>query len=502
MKSKRQGESAMLKKIQKILRMIVVTAAVSMGTAGTAQAVLRQPDVVYFGMVSGASSGSIITIMLDAASALASCAVRPDLKYACRVPIDAIGQRLMGTARTGDEVTIAIDGVVAAKTILPAFGTVVKLGIAKRTVEEWAKLHPGDDGSGDLNGNGVTDLEEFLAGKDPAAAPIVSLSTLTDNATTKNPVLNVAGTVSGVDAGLKTLTVNGTKATVTADGAFSAALVLTEGPNVITVEAVDNADRKRVETRTITLDRTAPELTVALAADNSITDQIVSTITGSVDPTSTVTVKLNNNSPLVAIMDKNMFSGTVNLASGMNTIQITSTDPAGNISSAKRTITYDNTVPSLAITLPAQDVLVTAPTITIAGTVSGSLATASVLITTGTGTYTPTVASGRFSQVITLPTEGMYSIAVTATDTAGNTSTVVRNVIYIVLGDLDEDGDVDVFDAVKALRIASGLATPTPLEAERADVAPLVDGKPQPDGKIDIGDVIVILRRAVGLTFW
>jgi hypothetical protein len=34
------------------------------------------------------------------------------------------------------------------------------------------------------------------------------------------------------------------------------------------------------------------------------------------------------------------------------------------------------------------------------------------------------------------------------------------------------------------------------------DVAPLVAGKPQPDGKITMGDVVVILRKSIGLVIW
>ena len=44
--------------------------------------------------------------------------------------------------------------------------------------------------------------------------------------------------------------------------------------------------------------------------------------------------------------------------------------------------------------------------------------------------------------------------------------------------------------------------TPTASDLAHGDVAPLVSGNPQPDGKIDIGDVVVILRRAAGITNW
>ena len=68
-------------------------------------------------------------------------------------------------------------------------------------------------------------------------------------------------------------------------------------------------------------------------------------------------------------------------------------------------------------------------------------------------------------------------------------------------GDLD-GGGVSITDALRALRISAGLITPAADDLAKGDVAPLVNGKPQPDGIIDIGEVVVILRRAVGVVSW
>lgn len=72
----------------------------------------------------------------------------------------------------------------------------------------------------------------------------------------------------------------------------------------------------------------------------------------------------------------------------------------------------------------------------------------------------------------------------------------------VLSGDMNADNNVDIMDALKALHIAAGLETTTSDDIVHGDVAPLVDGRPQPDGKIDIGDVVVILRKAVGLVSW
>jgi hypothetical protein len=54
-------------------------------------------------------------------------------------------------------------------------------------------------------------------------------------------------------------------------------------------------------------------------------------------------------------------------------------------------------------------------------------------------------------------------------------------------------------DALKSLRFAMKVETPSANDILHGDVAPLVNGVPQPDGLINLGDTIVTLRRVVGL---
>ena len=58
----------------------------------------------------------------------------------------------------------------------------------------------------------------------------------------------------------------------------------------------------------------------------------------------------------------------------------------------------------------------------------------------------------------------------------------------------------DIGDALRALKIAAGLITPTTNDLAHGDVAPLdSSGNPKGDGKIDTYDVIGILRMSLGL---
>ena len=76
-----------------------------------------------------------------------------------------------------------------------------------------------------------------------------------------------------------------------------------------------------------------------------------------------------------------------------------------------------------------------------------------------------------------------------------------------VTGDLNNDGAVNVFDALLTLQYAVGLIEHTPENIAKylaaADVAPLdATGKPKGDGTVNVFDALAILRHAVNLDTW
>lgn len=64
----------------------------------------------------------------------------------------------------------------------------------------------------------------------------------------------------------------------------------------------------------------------------------------------------------------------------------------------------------------------------------------------------------------------------------------------------DPFGGLVLADALAALKIAAGIDAPTAQNLLDYDLAPLVNGATASDGKIDLFDVLVILRQAVGLS--
>jgi hypothetical protein len=69
-------------------------------------------------------------------------------------------------------------------------------------------------------------------------------------------------------------------------------------------------------------------------------------------------------------------------------------------------------------------------------------------------------------------------------------------------GDIDGDGTVTIADALLALKSYVGLAALTADQISNGDVSPLVNGIPASDGTINLGDVVVILRKTVGALTW
>ena len=344
--------------------------------------------------------------------------------------------------------------------------------------------------------------------------PVLTVSTLANGSFTNNATLNISGTVKGAVSSIKSVTVNGQAVPVDAGGAFSTAVTLIAGPNTITLVATNDAGITTTDgPRSITYDPNAPVVTVATPDDNSYSNVSPLTISGAINETAAVTVAVNGGAPQAAVITGATFAASFILTPGINTLTIVGADQAGNLGTAKRTVTYDPDKPNLAITDPPQDLTTSQSSLTIKGTVSDAQTAVTLVLAVDGQTYTPAVTDGSFSQLITFTSGKTCNVVVIAIDQAGNSATAQRNIIHAVSvakipGDADNDGVVTVYDVRLTLEYAVGLIPHTPENDAKylatADVAPLnaLTGKPMGDGVVNVFDALTVLRKVVGLDRW
>ena len=287
--------------------------------------------------------------------------------------------------------------------------------------------------------NSFTATATDLAGNESAAsqplvivldtqAPQLAVSTLADGSYTNNETLNITGTALD-NIALHELRVNGTSVPVNADGSYSHALVLQTGANTIAIVLTDKAGNQASDSRTITLDQTVPVITIATPADNSKTKNPILEFKGSVDNEAVVELKVKD-SVYAAIMDGLNFTAAITAEYGYNTIEITAVDLAGNRSTVKRTVIFDDKQPSLAVTEPGQDIRTNQGSMAIKGTAGDELTAVTVAVSMDGQNFSPALVSGGFEQAVTFGAEKSYAVTVTATDEVGMTTSVQRNIIY------------------------------------------------------------------------
>lgn len=263
------------------------------------------------------------------------------------------------------------------------------------------------------------------------------------------------------------------KATITAPGATS--FHQSGGYYNVTVEAANEAGTTATADgatlsglRLVVKERVAPVITILSPTSGAVVTNnkqpVIFTITdengGSGVDRSSIVVLLDGNavasSTLAITAITNGFSVTYTPASalgdGEHTVAINASDNDGNAATAKSTTFKIDTVPpTLNITAPAEGLITASPSLTVRGTTNdatSSPVTISIKLN-GTDQGAVTVGSdGSFSKAITLA-EGSNTVVITATDSAGKTSSVTRTVTL--------DSSVP--------KVVSAAITPNPVDA-------------------------------------
>ncbi|EPX60078.1 Large repetitive protein [Cystobacter fuscus DSM 2262] len=333
---------------------------------------------------------------------------------------------ITGTAESGTTVTIYLDGVA--------------LGTAPVTAGSWSYALTSDlsddtydvkatarDAAGNVSPESTP--HTFTIDTVAPAAPVVS--TPTEGAYVTTPV-RIAGTaeagstvtvlVDGVPVGVATANASG-------EWTYETSAVL-DGPLEVKVTATDAANNTGSEsnTRTFIVDATVPVApVVSTPADGAFVNTRTPVITGTAEADTTVTVYLNGSVVGTAPVDGTgawNFT-TAELTDGATyTVKVTAKDAAGNISpeSNTHTVHVDVTVPvAPVVTAPDEGTLFNTRTPVITGTAEAGT-TVTVYLDGSVVDTAPVNALGNWSFTTAELSDGTYTVKVTATDAANNTS--------------------------------------------------------------------------------
>lgn len=119
------------------------------------------------------------------------------------------------------------------------------------------------------------------------------------------------------------------------------------------------------------------------------------------------------------------------LSDGSHTIKVDASDNDGNAATQKSVaFKVDTVAPTLSLTSPADGLVTNQATCTVSGTTNdttSSPVSVTVKLNSGTAEKVTVDSSGKFTKVLTLA-QGTNTITVTATDSAGKSTTIIRTV--------------------------------------------------------------------------
>lgn len=237
---------------------------------------------------------------------------------------------------------------------------------------------------------------------------------------TSGRAIEVTGNVDDLTA--TTLTIQGKTAAIPAGGGpFSVIADLVEGLNNLFMAATDSAGNASRANLSITSDTIMPVVKITVPASNSYTGKNTIAVSGTIADATATRVTINGVDAEVSVTAFTVPG--ISVSEGTNTIRATATDASGNVASDQITVISDTVPPSISVdTVPDTT---KQRTIDIKGSVADQTATT---ISIQGKTASIPAGGGAYSISIDL-TEGQNTIHISATDSAGNTSSEQRTTI-------------------------------------------------------------------------
>ena len=569
--------------------------------AGTAVARIPEPDVIFYGEAigsEGAVSTGVVSLRLSgSATPIVSYTLGSDPKannrYVLRVPLDALDPRDSGTARSGEQAGIYLDGVLLKTVTIPARGSAVAVAADVTTVDSdkdgipdgWEKRYFGTlvrDGTGDANRNGVSDLKEYQNGTDPLACvwtPVDDIHAVTavydakvlqnclseagrdgrhnlikvsqgtyqgnftySTETGENFDLSLVGGYGASGSEVRSyhaaLTVldgdtdgdgvgNGPVLTIDADTSRTTGTIYVEGFHLKNGKAPDGGAGGGIQGKgylgalelignmvsACTADSGGGVTAITESGEIFLANNVVFAntaftaaglqITTATGPVTIINNTVADNTGTASGSGQSLLvkstGGTVDIANNIIRGTSASLGPELFVNSLGATISLQ--VRSNAF--PASDgFMSTVPDFVLDASNRSLIPT---FLDPATGNYrqkgdSPTIDAG-LSTHPKLPAHDMDG------DTRITGAAVDIGADERARGDLNDDGILNIVDALLTLQYAIGLIEHTPENNARflaaADVAPLDSGgKPQGDGQVNVFDALAIIRHAVGLDGW
>lgn len=241
---------------------VTVEATNTAGTAGTADAGTLDGLKLYV----KETVPPVITILSPSGGAYVTNNKQPvvftitDEAGGSGVKLDSVVVKLDGAPVSAGEVTHSAISNGYSFTYTPAS----PLGDGSRTVTVDAT---------DNDGNAAT--QKSTTFKVDTIPPVLNITSPTEGMITSTQSLTVSGTTNDATSSPVTvkISLNGADqgaVTVGGDGAFSKAVTLKEGANVIVVTATDAAGKSSSVTRNVTLDTSVPQIVSATITPNPV----------------------------------------------------------------------------------------------------------------------------------------------------------------------------------------------------------------------------------------
>jgi hypothetical protein len=194
---------------------------------------------------------------------------------------------------------------------------------------------------------------------------------------------------------------------------------ITQGLNIIVVEAVDGSGNANVQVLHVWLDTVPPALFVSSPLEGEVASAADIVVEGRTEVTATVTV---NDLPATVGPD-GWFRLGYHLTSRENLLAIESRDEAGNLNASYRRVTLDDMPPEFSVLQPKDGLLTSATQVVVEGSVGQSDLDSTVYIN---GERVEQL--GRFTTTVVL-VEGENRITVMLVDPDGRSSSQVVRVV-------------------------------------------------------------------------